>query len=428
VESNGGTSADSLSESGIRINFRIKQNLEMIKNRDIIVISLQAWDIDIGSNVRDIAKEFARYNRVLFINSPLDRLTILRHRNNPKVQKRLAVVHGRDADLVRERENLWVLNPRMIAESVSRMPWNFLFDRINRVNNIRFAGQIRTAVERLQFRDVIIFNDGNMFRGFYLKELISPVLYIYYSRDYYVAMDFWKTQGTRIEPALMSKSDLVLANSAYLANRAMKYNSRTYNVGQGCDVTLYNPERNIRIPEDIAVIPRPVIGYTGALLALRLDPGIISYIACWNPRWSVVLIGPEDEVFRNSDLHRLKNVFFLGYKHPDQLPAYIKCFDVAMNPQADNEITRVNYPRKVDEYLAMGKPVVATRNETMTIFSKYAYLASNYREYVENIEKALLENSPDRELERMEFAQGHSWEKNVEAICQIIEESLPSNT
>ncbi|HAI83429.1 MAG TPA: glycosyl transferase family 1, partial [Chitinophagaceae bacterium] len=83
------------------------------------------------------------------------------------------------------------------------------------------------------------------------------------------------------------------------------------------------------------------------------------------PEWSLVLVGPEDEAFKQSALHQLPNVHFLGSKQPEALPEYVAAFDVCINPQLLNEVTIGNYPRKVDEYLAMGKPVVATQTEAM---------------------------------------------------------------
>lgn len=47
----------------------------MIINRDIIVVGQQPWDVEIGSNCKNIAIEFAKHNRVLYVNSPLDRIT-----------------------------------------------------------------------------------------------------------------------------------------------------------------------------------------------------------------------------------------------------------------------------------------------------------------------------------------------------------------
>jgi teichuronic acid biosynthesis glycosyltransferase TuaH len=72
----------------------------MIKNRDIIVIGIQAWDIEIGSNCKNIAEEFAKNNRVLYVNSPLDRISMFRLRKLEKIQKRIRIVKSGKAELV----------------------------------------------------------------------------------------------------------------------------------------------------------------------------------------------------------------------------------------------------------------------------------------------------------------------------------------
>lgn len=51
----------------------------MITGRDFIITSLQSWDIAIGSNAKDIAKEISRHNRVLYVNTPVDMLNYLMH-------------------------------------------------------------------------------------------------------------------------------------------------------------------------------------------------------------------------------------------------------------------------------------------------------------------------------------------------------------
>ena len=66
----------------------------MIRNRDFIIIGLQALDSRIGSNCINIAEEIARHNRVLYVNYPLDRLTLIRERKDPLIQKRKRICKG----------------------------------------------------------------------------------------------------------------------------------------------------------------------------------------------------------------------------------------------------------------------------------------------------------------------------------------------
>jgi glycosyltransferase involved in cell wall biosynthesis len=147
---------------------------------------------------------------------------------------------------------------------------------------------------------------------------------------------------------------------------------------------------------------------------------LIKYIALQKPEWNIVLVGPEDREFTASDLHQVPNIHFLGGKPPELLPAYIDAFDVCLNPQLVNEVTIGNYPRKIDEYLAMGKPVVATRTDAMSVFENHTYLGNSKEDYIQLIEKALSEDSELLHQKRIDFAGTHTWANNVKEIYKAI--------
>ncbi len=219
----------------------------------------------------------------------------------------------------------------------------------------------------------------------------------------------------------MAKSTLVCANSVYLAKLAAEFNPRSFYVGQGCDLSLFAPAAApVTAPDDLAVIKSPVIGYTGALLDARLDLGLLEELCGRQREWNFVFVGPEDEAFKRSALHGMGNVHFLGLKKEIDLPAYIAHFDVAINPQRVNAMTIGNYPRKIDEYLAMGKPVVATATETMNSFLPYVYLGTTVEQYIALIGQSLQENDPGLAADRIRFAHGHTWPNSVKAICEAI--------
>ena len=132
----------------------------MIKGRDFIVFGLQAWDLNIASTIKYTATEISRNNRVIFVNPPLQRSMALLHKNVPEVQKRLKVLKGEEPDLVQENENLWVLTPKTIVESINWIKSKMIFDFFNRINNKRFAKQIKDAIIRLNFKNYIILDDN----------------------------------------------------------------------------------------------------------------------------------------------------------------------------------------------------------------------------------------------------------------------------
>lgn len=394
----------------------------MIIGRDIIVVGIQPWDIEIGSNCKNIAEEMSRFNRVLYVNSPLDRNTKKTGKSEEKIKKRLRIIEGKESDLVEIQKNMWNLYPKHMVESINFLPDGFLFDFFNKKRNKLFAQDIQSAIDRLGFKDFILFNDSSMFLGIYLKELLKPKTYVYYMRDFLTKNPYWRTHGLRLEPKLIEKADVVVNNSTLYAEYGAQFNEHSYMVGQGCDVSLFNDENNsIAVAEDLMNIPKPIIGYVGFLSSRRLDINLLVHLAKSKKEWQIVLVGPEDDNFKNSELHKIKNVHFLGSRDSSELPNYIKGFDVCMNPQLINDATIGNYPRKIDEYLAMGKPTAATATKAMDYFRDNTYLASTHDEWVEIIEQALAEDSEQLRIQRRQCGLSHSWENNVREIYKKIE-------
>lgn len=394
----------------------------MIEGKDIIVVGIQPWDIEIGSNCKNIAEEFAKKNRVLYVNSPLDRISKFKERKTEKIKRRIQIKKGASPDLVEIGENMWNLYPRKMIESINWIGSPSIFDRINRRNAEKFASDIKDAANRLGFKNYILFNDSSMFLGLHLKELLSPAIYAYYMRDYLTKNPYWKKHGVRIEPKLIKEADVVVNNSTLYAEYGSQFTKHSYMVGQGCDTSLFNNEqRNIEVPDDLKGIAKPIIGYVGFLSSRRLSIEIVVHLAEQHKEWSIVLVGPEDEQFQISKLHQLDNVYFLGSRDSSVLPNYIQGFDVAMNPQLINDATIGNYPRKIDEYLAMGKPTLATATKAMDYFKDFTYLGVSKESYVELAEIALSEDSLEKQKARREYGTSHSWENNVNEIYKYIE-------
>lgn len=388
------------------------------------MVGQQDWLSPIGSNWINMAMELSSGNKVLYCNPPLSLNTVLRGRAEDReyLERRRAVASGRAAVIEEVQENLFVYNPTLVLPSVNFLPDGALFDLANRFNNRRWAAAVRKALDALGWPDFHLLIDGDMIRSFYLPDLLSPVSSIYYSRDNFSAVDYWKKHGLRLEPLLMKKCQAVTANSVWLRNQAEKHNSRSYFIGQGCDLSQFNPAAKYPEPTDLASIPHPRITYIGALLELRLDPGLLEFLAREQPEHQWVLVGPEDEAFKRSALHTLGNVHFLGSKKGDELASYLAHSDAAINPQILNAMTIGNYPRKIDEYLAMGLPTIATSTEAMNMFLPEVYLAANREEWAAAVKLALAEDSPEKRTSRRTMALGHSWENCIQSLLEVVEE------
>ena len=395
-----------------------------MKNKNIIIVGLQDWDTTIGSNCKNIALEFAKNNRVLYVNYPLDTITLFKERNNPNIRKRINVRRKKIASIEQVDKNIWSFYPSIVIKSINWISSPRIFDFFNKKNNKKIAEEIKKASSKIGFTEYLLFNDNDIFRSFYLKEYLSPVISIYYIRDFLLSVPYWQKQGKRLEPELIQKSDYIVTNSIYLKNYAARYNPNSHYVGQGCEIDLFNPENILRVPSEFKGIKQPVIGYIGMLSSIRLDIDLLCHIADELHQMDFVFVGAEDENFINSKLHEKTNVHFLGSRPVAKLPEYLACFDVCINPQLINDVTIGNYPRKVDEYLAMGKPVVATRTEAMEVFEEHTYLANNKEEFKNQILRALSENGKLLVEKRIKFAKAHTWLNSVNEIFKAVDSEV----
>lgn len=392
--------------------------------KDFIITSLQPWDIEIGSTIKNTALEISKQNRVLYVSTPLDLITRLKRggKGSAAYRRRIDVIRGKVSPIRQINENMWVLDCPFTLLSINKLPAAF-FDFFNRKNNKRLGKWIVEQAGKLGLKNYIHLIDTDLFRSRYLKEYIHPAISIYYRRDYIIGFPYWRTHGPRCEEALVRQSDIVLANSGYFADQLRPWNPDTYILNTGVNLELYDPDRPWEQPEDLKDIPSPIIGYTGAIIESRLDSDLLYKVAGQLPGYSFVFVGPEDKHFEQHPLHRLKNVYFTGRKDVEQLPQYIRYFDVCINPQILNPITDGNYPLKIDEYLAMGKPVVATSTHTMRdVFADHTHLAaSTPQAWAEALHAAVAE-AADQSLrqKRIAFAHTHSWGHSVEIIYKAI--------
>ena len=109
------------------------------------------------------------------------------------------------------------------------------------------------------------------------------------------------------------------------------------------------------VPDDIAALPKPVFGYCGAVDE-RIDFDLLRALCSSQPHGSVVLLGPV--LLRPDNLP--PNLHLMGPRPYDDLPAYVKGFNVCLIPFRRTPLVAHVSPTKTPEYLAAGKPVVST--------------------------------------------------------------------
>jgi glycosyltransferase involved in cell wall biosynthesis len=169
-------------------------------------------------------------------------------------------------------------------------------------------------------------------------------------------------------------------------------------------------------------LPPPRIVFTGAIVALKLDLGLLAELARLRPSWSFALVGPVGPGEPDVDVSALEaepNIYLLGARSYGQLPDVLRAADAGLIPYARNELTASIFPMKVYEYLAAGLPVLATPLPALEGLAEVT-TATSAQEMAEKLDRALAEDSPERRTQRSRAAAEHSWERRLVEVSDAI--------
>lgn len=230
-----------------------------------------------------------------------------------------------------------------------------------------------------------------------------------------------------MDTELLTKADLVFVTTRRLLDRIRGLNRGSHLLPNGADYEEFATaaDRVGREPADIAAIKRPRIGYTGNLNA-KVDFNLLAYLAEKRPDWSIVLIGPMNASPEKIGRCRfLKNVHFLGERDYSQIPDYVAALDACIMPYEVDGWMVFGYPLKMHEYLAAGKPVVASALESVEDFEEVVAIAHSPDEWLTHLERCLSPDALQDKEARREVARRHSWEGLVADIEELMESRRP---
>jgi glycosyltransferase involved in cell wall biosynthesis len=375
---------------------------DSLRGRDMLCFS-HDWSGDPLSKTH-LMRLMARDNRVLWVNSIGYRTPTASKADLSRAFWKLAAA----ASPLREVEpNIFTLNPLAIPAYGNQSVRAF---------NRRFLRwQIKRAMRRLRFRQAInwVFNPAaSVIAGELGEEMV-----IYYCVDEYTAFTGVDSNAlAELERRLMRRSDLVIVSSDELYQSKAPFNPRTALVRHGVDYAHFRRALDAEtvVPEEIASLPRPVIGFFG-LIADWVDVGLMASVAERFSAGSLVALGKVTTDV--SALERLPNVHLLGRKHYAALPAYCKGFDVALMPFRVNELTLNANPLKAREYLAAGLQVVSTAIPEVEAIGG-CRIGRDRESFLSEVEQALLDPGPG--VERSKAMRGESWEARLDKIREYV--------
>jgi glycosyltransferase involved in cell wall biosynthesis len=386
-----------------------------MKGENIIIFSSDDWASGLKTSKYHIARGLARHNRVLFINSVGLRAPSATGRDLKRAVHKLAsCLRG----AIAVPEGLHVYTPVVV-------PWRRGSPLVASINATILRIAIRTLMWKLGLSRPIVFAFLPTFNA--VIGTLGEKAIVYYCIDDmrgYAGID--AAWFDREEKRLLGRANCAISSARQLAEEFREQGYRSHYVPHGVDWMAFRAAivDDLPLPEDLANIPEPRLGFYGFLSDEWLDYELVARMAREHPEWHIVLIGRPRAGMDESQLRASANIHYLGLKPFTELPAYTRHFALGLIPFRVNRLTMHSNPLKLLEYLAGGLPVVSTDIPEVRGYREFVHIARSHEEYIALCARAIAEDTPSQRLQRSEFARANSWEARLKLISDIVDSEI----
>jgi glycosyltransferase involved in cell wall biosynthesis len=393
----------------------------VIQGQSIICFAGEDWWYHHPHSKYHLMRRFAKAgNKVIFVNSISMGLPSVRNKDLlPRIVRKLRSY----ARLARPTaEGVTVVSPAVIP---------FFGSRVARAANRRLlAMQIgRLAKQGGLSRPILwiaIPTAADMIGEF------DEQLVIYQVSDKYDAnlMDHATDLTTirKLHERAIDNADLVFYSGRKLLAEAERGRERSFLLEQAVDFDHWSQvgAGSLTIAEAVARIPRPRLGYFGAIEPWLVDQELIKRAARERPDWQWIFIGNKS---RGVEIEALPNTHFLPPVPYQELPHYAAGFDVCVLPwDTAHSFTSYGSAIKVREYLATGLPVVISPLPEYESMSEVLSIARSHDDWFRMVEEALNENDPAAAQARQAAVSTGTWDARAEWVSSLIEQTLAADS
>jgi glycosyltransferase involved in cell wall biosynthesis len=389
----------------------------IFEGKSIVCFAGEDWWYHHPHSKNHLMRRFARAgNRVIFVNSISMGLPPMANKDLlPRIRRKL----GSYAKLARTTpEGITVVSPAALP---------FFGSRAARAANRRLlAAQINFLARRRGLTRPILWVAIPT-----AAEMIGEMgesLVVYHVSDKYDAntMDHATDPKAirRLHERAVERADLIFYSGRKLFEEARGGRERSYLLEQAVDFEHWSSVGGggLEVAEEIARIPRPRLGYFGAVEPWLVDQELIRRASAERPEWHWVFVGNKSRGLR---IEGLPNVHFLPPVAYEALPRYAAGFDVCVLPwETERAFTSYGSAIKVREYLATGKPVVISPLPEYEPMRDVLRIARSREEFFRLVEDALAETDADAPRRRQASVMAGTWDARAEWVSGLIEEAL----
>jgi len=187
-------------------------------------------------------------------------------------------------------------------------------------------------------------------------------------------------------------------------------------IKNGVDIDKFN--KPYPIPDDLKRIKKPIIGIAAKITHL-IDVDLLNEVVDNTENCSFVLIG---QILDRHIFNRLsKKIIYLGDKHYSDYPMYVKSFDICFIPYVVGEKEHGGDSIKVYEFIAAGKPVIATNFGGINTFKETVIIIKNSKEFDFAIKKI----SQMKNYSVPEWISRNTWGYRTDRFITLLKDHMP---
>ena len=392
----------------------------MLHDRSIICFGGEDWWYHHPHSKAHLMRKFARAgNKIIFVNSISMGLPGLAHKDLlPRIKRKLRSY----SKLARETEDgITVVSPASLpffgtaaARNVNRRLLSAQIGQLARSRGLTKPVlwiAIPTAAEMIGTLDeaVVVYQVSDKYDANTMDHATDPALI------------------RRLHEHAIDAADLVFYSGRKLFNEATRGCERSHLLEQGVDYDHWRRvgEGTVAVAPEVANIPRPRIGYFGAIEPWLVDQELIKRAARERPEWQWIFIGNKS---RGLEIEGLPNTHFLPPVPYAELPSYAAGFDVCVLPwETEQSFTSYGSAIKVREYLATGKPVVIAPLPEYEPMRDVLRIARTREEFLRLVEEALSERDSELKRKRQAAVASGTWDARAEHVSELIEKVLATD-
>jgi glycosyltransferase involved in cell wall biosynthesis len=384
---------------------------------NIVCCALPAWEADYSRSTVELMKCLSTENKVLYVDYAYTITDLVKGIFGRKkfewkrllgIKKRLRKISG-SGDTGLFVLSLPPLFPSFIFQSYK------LFVKANKLNAALAGYFINRAIRKLDMQSVISFNSFQPFLGRHLK-IRRQTFSVYYIYDDFSGVSFFKGFSKLDEDEFIKKADLVIVSSAELKRRIAHINKPVEVVNNGVHFDAFNIYTGAKKLNGNYI---KTVGYTGTMDS-RIDIALLEYLVKEIPDARFLFVGKVMDKAIHTRLSKYINVCFEPPVSADQIPIIQSQVHVGIVPYLCNALTAAIYPLKVNEYLAMGLPVVMTPFASLGAADELIYIANDQKDFKRYLEQALLENDTSLKQARLDVAKEADWKMRTVELLNFI--------